>query len=79
MSGYFCIPAVCGFVLHMLGANAVFVFACLCVFLAAAVSLRVLSCVPLDKAIQASPWTPPQSRGPYKMPDCGAETQGNTD
>lgn len=47
--------------LHMLGASAVFVFACLCVFLAAAASLRVLSCVPLDKAIQASPRTPPQS------------------
>lgn len=51
----------------------------LCVFLAAAASLRVLSCVPLDKAIQASPRTSPQSWGPYKMPDCGAETQGITD
>lgn len=56
-----CIPSVCGFVLHMLGARAVFVFACLCVFLAAAESLHVLSCVPLNKAIQASPRTAPQS------------------
>lgn len=42
---------------------AVFVFASLCVLPAAAASLRVLSFVPLDKAIQASHRTPPQ-RGP---------------
>lgn len=59
----FCIPSVRGFVYHML--EVIAVFACLRVFLAAAASPPVC-CVPLDKAIQASPRTPPQSLGPYK-------------
>lgn len=48
------------------------VFTCLCVCVRTA-GRRVPSCVPLDKAIHASPRTSPRSRGPNKMPDRGAE------